>query len=664
MATLADQIIAVSNRLGTPEYARAGGGNSSYKADGVLHIKPSGTSLAALTAADLVPLRLDVLLDALASDAPVDGDPVRVAAAKARIGVDDGRRPSVEILFHALLPEPLVIHLHPLTANAVTCNEDAHALAAEIFGDEALVVDYIDPGVPLARGIAAARAAYTARTGATPPRLTFLRNHGIIAAGQTADEVIALVEDATARIRAAIAARPRAERAGWRGAHQDQEADDRRVAELISAVAPQLRGLLGTGGALAVVTADSSDLVRSETRTGSPIISIGPLIPDEIVYAGSLPCVVEPEYAPLADQVGKAVAAYRADHGRDPVIIVLPGKVLFAAGRDYAAAKNALETFTDALRVARDADRLGTVRTLDLAERTFIETWEAEAYRQKVAAGQSRGRLAGKVAVVTGAAQGFGLGIAQGLAAAGAHVVLADLNVDLAAAEAQKLVSTYGRGRAAPVAVNVADEASQQRALAEVLAMYGGVDLFVSNAGIARAAAITEQRIEDFDLVTAINYKGYFLGVRTVAPVMAAQHAIRPDVLFDIVEINSKSGLEGSKRNFAYAGSKFGGIGLTQSFALELVEAGIKVNAVCPGNFLDGPLWSDPEKGLFVQYLRAGKVPGASTVAEVRAFYEAKVPMARGCLPADVVRAVLYLVEQQYETGQALPVTGGQVMMS
>ena len=141
------------------------------------------------------------------------------------------------------------------------------------------------------------------------------------------------------------------------------------------------------------------------------------------------------------------------------------------------------------------------------------------------------------------------------------------------------------------------------------------------------------------------------------------QHRANPAYWSDIIQINSKSGLVGSKKNFAYAGSKFGGIGLTQSFALELVEDGIKVNAVCPGNFLDGPLWSDPEKGLFVQYLRAGKVPGAKTIADVKRAYEAKVPMGRGCTTADVLKAILYLIEQQYETGQALPVTGGQEML-
>jgi sorbitol-6-phosphate 2-dehydrogenase len=151
--------------------------------------------------------------------------------------------------------------------------------------------------------------------------------------------------------------------------------------------------------------------------------------------------------------------------------------------------------------------------------------------------------------------------------------------------------------------------------------------------------------------------------VQKVAPVMALQHHAAPQCWFDIIQINSKSGLQGSNRNGAYAGSKFGGIGLTQSFAMELVEDGIKVNSVCPGNYFDGPLWSDPETGLFVQYLRTGKVPGARTIADVRRAYEAKVPMGRGCTTADVMKAICYLVEQQYETGQAVPVTGGQIML-
>jgi NAD(P)-dependent dehydrogenase (short-subunit alcohol dehydrogenase family) len=144
---------------------------------------------------------------------------------------------------------------------------------------------------------------------------------------------------------------------------------------------------------------------------------------------------------------------------------------------------------------------------------------------------------------------------------------------------------------------------------------------------------------------------------------MKVQHRYKKDHFSDILQINSKSGLKGSNKNFAYAGGKFGGIGLTQSFAMELMPFNIKVNSICPGNFFDGPLWSDPEKGLFVQYLKAGKVPGAKIIDDVKRFYEAQVPANRGCRVDDVMKAVYYAIEQEYETGQAIPVTGGQNML-
>ncbi|MDR3120054.1 MAG: SDR family oxidoreductase [Clostridiales bacterium] len=265
---------------------------------------------------------------------------------------------------------------------------------------------------------------------------------------------------------------------------------------------------------------------------------------------------------------------------------------------------------------------------------------------------------------MTGGAQGFGKGIAESLAAEGAYVVVADLNPEGARACAAALTQTYGAGRAIAVHANVSDEDSVRAMIREAVLSYGGLDLYISNAGIAIAGGLPEMSKEKFELVTSVNYTGYFLGAKHASAPMRRQRAFFPSYTADIIEINSKSGLEGSNKNFAYAGSKFGGVGLTQSFALELVEHGIKVNAICPGNFLDGPLWSDPEKGLFRQYFEAGKVPGAKSVADVRRYYESRVPMRRGCAIADVARAIFYLVEQQYETGQALPVTGGQIMLN
>ncbi|MEN6418910.1 MAG: SDR family NAD(P)-dependent oxidoreductase [Clostridiaceae bacterium] len=287
-----------------------------------------------------------------------------------------------------------------------------------------------------------------------------------------------------------------------------------------------------------------------------------------------------------------------------------------------------------------------------------LTKWERIASEQIHNRKKTPGRLCGKIAVVTGSAQGFGKGIAEELYREGANVLVADLNEPLAKAVAKSLGE-----RAAAVRVDVTDEASVAGMIAACVETFGGLDLFISNAGVLKAGSLDELEKADFEFVTSVNYTAFFTCVKYAQRILRAEFAADPNWMGDIIEINSKSGLEGSSKNFAYAGGKFGGIGLMQSFALELAPYHIKVNAVCPGNYYDGPLWSDPERGLFVQYLRAGKVPGAKTVEDVKNYYLSKPLIKRGCLPSDVAKAIFYAVEQTYETGQAIPVTGGQVML-
>ncbi|TRX63530.1 SDR family NAD(P)-dependent oxidoreductase [Carboxylicivirga sp. M1479] len=273
------------------------------------------------------------------------------------------------------------------------------------------------------------------------------------------------------------------------------------------------------------------------------------------------------------------------------------------------------------------------------------------------------GVVENRIIIVTGGAQGFGGGVAEELFAKGAHVVVADLNEEVGNAMVNKLNSLGQINKAIFVHVNVGDSDSVKRMVEQTVLQLGGVDAIISNAGILRAGGLDEMDPDTFDLMTKVNYAGYFYCAKHASRVMKLQAEVAPQHFTDIIQINSKSGLKGSNRNFAYAGGKFGGIGLTQSFALELMPHNIKVNSICPGNFFDGPLWSDPENGLFVQYLKAGKVPGACSIEDVQAHYEKQVPAGRGCRVKDVAKAIVYVIDQEYETGQAIPVTGGQEML-
>jgi NAD(P)-dependent dehydrogenase (short-subunit alcohol dehydrogenase family) len=254
--------------------------------------------------------------------------------------------------------------------------------------------------------------------------------------------------------------------------------------------------------------------------------------------------------------------------------------------------------------------------------------------------------------------------MAKCLITQGANIVVADLNQSVGEQTVANLNAIAKGNRAIFVKTDVSDIESLNELIYNTVCAFGGIDVFISNAGIVRAGGLEAMSVENFELVTKINYNAYFYCTKIASRVMKLQNRYNADNWGDIIQINSKSGLRGSKANFTYSGSKFGGIGLTQSFALELAPERIKVNSICPGNYYDGPLWSDPEKGLFLEYLKAGKIPGAKTIEDVKEHYLSQSPMRKGCNPEDVCKAVLYLIEQTCETGQAIPITGGQTMLN
>jgi sorbitol-6-phosphate 2-dehydrogenase len=265
--------------------------------------------------------------------------------------------------------------------------------------------------------------------------------------------------------------------------------------------------------------------------------------------------------------------------------------------------------------------------------------------------------LEGQIAVVTGGAQGLGQAISLRLAQEGCHVLVADVNEPGANAAAVAIAKETGR-RVLGLKVDVTQEADVAGLFERAMREFGRVDIVVANAAILLAEPITEADAEKWRAVMNVNLFGYFLTTKHACRIMKRQRSGA------IIQINSKSGKKGSAANSAYAAAKFGGIGHTQSVALEMAPFNVRCNAVCPGNLLDSPLWTHPEKGLFVQYLQAGKVPGAGNVEDVRRAYVAQVPMKRGCAYEDVCNAVVFLASSQsaYVTGIALSVTGGQEM--
>jgi sorbitol-6-phosphate 2-dehydrogenase len=244
----------------------------------------------------------------------------------------------------------------------------------------------------------------------------------------------------------------------------------------------------------------------------------------------------------------------------------------------------------------------------------------------------------------------LGQAICQRLAAEGCRVVVADLNGEAAKATAAEIAANSGRQTLA-VKVDVTEESQVEALVAQTVEKFGRLDIAVANAAILIAEEITEFPAEKWRAVMEVNLFGYFLTAKHVARVMKAQRSGA------IIQINSKSGKKGSFKNSAYAASKFGGIGLTQSIALDLAEYGVRVNAVCPGNLLDSPLWVN---SLYSQYAKKWGI----SEAEVRQKYIDQVPLKRGCTYEDVCNVVVFLASDQagYMTGQAINVTGGQEM--
>ena len=562
-----------------------------------------------------------------------------------------GRRPSVETSMHNVIDYAFVVHLHPTIVNGLMCAQNAEKNLVRLFGEKALYVEYTDPGYVLFKKVDEKIKEYRSKF-KEEPKVIWLQNHGIFVAADNIDEINATYNSILETLERAMKI--------------PVPAGDRATCNCTEEILPAVR-MMVSGESLKTLKVRKNELIKYfyDSIDNQREIS-KPFTPDAIVYCKSNYLFFNGETPEMViTEAQKAIPEFTQKFGYLPKVLLIKGVGMVAVGDNTKQCDIILDVFEDAMKIAFLSRSFGGAHPMTQAQIDFIDNWEVENYRRSVSAGAASGRAENKVIIVTGAAQGFGEGIAECLIREGANIVVADLNEEVGAKTVEKFNSIAKSNRAVFVKTNVADIPSIENLVHESVCHFGGIDSFISNAGVLRAGGLEDMTPENFDFVTKINYNAYFYCTKVVSKVMKLQtNYASEDYYADIIQINSKSGLRGSKANFAYAGGKFGGIGLTQSFALELAPFRIKVNSICPGNFYEGPLWSDPENGLFVQYLNAGKVPGAKTIQDVKAFYLSQVPMRKGCTPADVTKGVLYLMEQCGETGQALPITGGQVMLN
>ena len=644
-------LIKISKFYGSDNrFVIAGGGNTSYKNKDRLWVKASGASLATITEDGFAVLdrtKLNLITEKVYS-LNADEREEQVKRDLEEATLTKGKRPSVETSMHNAINYAFVVHLHPTLVNGLMCSQNAESELIKLFGDTHLFVEYTDPGYILFKKVNDRIEEHRKRFD-EEPKVIWLQNHGVFVAADTIGEIELIYNDIIEKLEGKLL--------------EPINVKPLKVNGSVVEILPALRMMLSEKE-LKTLRARSNGLIKyySEQPENQKDI-IKPFTPDAIVYCKSNYIFLNSDND-LLEEAEQKISDFTEEFAYLPKVILIRGIGLVAVGDNANQCDIILDVFEDAMRIAFLSKSFGGAHPMTDEQIRFIDTWEVENYRRSVAAGTSTGRAENKTIIITGAAQGFGEGIGECLVKEGANIIIADLNEIKGNQTADSFNKLTKSNQSVFIKTDVSDVSNLENLIYKTVCEFGGVDCFISNAGVLRAGGLEDMTQENFDLVTKINYSAYFYCTKVVSKVMKLQTKYGSDNYYaDIIQINSKSGLEGSRANFAYAGGKFGGVGLTQSFALELAPYRIKVNSVCPGNFYEGPLWSDSENGLFVQYLKAGKVPGAKSIEDVREFYLSKVPMRKGCTPLDVTKGILYLMDQNGETGQALPITGGQVML-
>jgi NAD(P)-dependent dehydrogenase (short-subunit alcohol dehydrogenase family)/rhamnose utilization protein RhaD (predicted bifunctional aldolase and dehydrogenase) len=637
------QLIEISCAVGTREdYVQVGGGNTSVKSpDGLtMAIKASGTALTAMSeSAGWVEVNIAAVLSIFErkdlAQLETDAREAQVLQHFSSAVVGGTGRPSVETALHAMLGR-FVIHTHPVPANALNCGPGLKALEEITPAGELppLWVPYTDPGWRLAHTVKTAAEAYQKAHGSLPTVL-FMENHGLLVSAPEADACVALHAEWVSRC----------ERYFKPGAKQFRTPPEIDSAALRKAMVSIRQGWREVkGGAPFARLTDNAELASVACDERAEILAAGSLSPDHIVYTGAR--------AVLADSLEDLPAKLKAAlvEKAPPRVAVVRDVGTFLVADDAKKLDAAESLAVAAAGITHLASGRGGAHNLAPASAAFIINWEAEHYRSALL-GKATETLAGKVAVVTGAASGLGCGIAQGLVEAGAAVAFCD--VDDAGAK-ETAAASAAPSRAFPVHMDVTDETAVATAFDQVLRHWGRVDIAVCAAGIAPAYELVDTPVKLWRLALEINLTGYFLVAREAARIMRAQADGGAMIM-----LSSKSGLDASKANSAYNATKAGELHLMRGWALELGGDGIRVNALAPGNVFEGSKIWNPE------YIKTAARKKGIKPEEVIPYYVNLTALKRDIKRTDVAAAAVFLCSDAARciTGQTLVVDSGQVMV-
>jgi len=648
-----------SNMLGADRsVANWGGGNTSCKTtevdfrdqrSRVLWVKGSGSDLGTIRAEQFTGLRLSDV-EPLFERAEMSDEELVVYYEHAAFRPRQPRA-SIETPLHSMLPFAHIDHTHPDAVIALCAIPSGPELARRLWGEHALWVPYQRPGFGLGKQLAQAVRERPALT------CVLLAKHGLVTWGDSAEACYVSTLETIGRAAEALA-----EHADRRRVFAAVEAPVASAAE-VAAVLPVLRGAV-SDRRHAVLHVDASDAARafvSRPDLGE-LASAGPACPDHLVHTKPWPLVL-PAHA-SADAIQRGVseferryASYVNAHGGGdvmldpaPRVVLVPGVGVVTTGPDAGRASLTSGLYLRAMAVLSVTAGLGGFGALTETEAFGIEYWPMELYKLSLAPPPRE--LAGRVALVTGGASGIGRAIVQRLAEAGAHVVVADRNIDGAEEVAADLVRTHGQARGLAVNMDVTDEAAVRRAFEETVLCYGGLDILVSNAGLATSNPIAATSLDEWSRTLDVLGTGYFLVAREAFRLLEGQGRGG-----SVVFIGSKNALVGGRNAAAYSAAKALEIHLARCLAEEGGAAGIRVNTVNPDAVLQGSgIWSSSWREQRAQTY--GIRPD-----QLEEHYRERTTLKVNVLPEDVAEAVLFLASDRAakSTGNIINVDGGVV---